>query len=275
MWILIVLIVLLCLYLLALRGRRRHPGLARLRRWSYAHRGLHDETLPENSMGAFRAALKAGYGIELDVHLTADGNLAVIHDSSLMRTVGADVCVEHLNLWELSRYNLLGSREKIPTLEEVLELFSGKAPLIIELKTKRGNYAPLCRRVMEALRDYPGDYCIESFDPFCVYYLKKHYPQVIRGQLSQNFLKEKGLPFPWILRFMVTNHLHFFLIRPDFAACRFEDRNLLSTRLVRKLWGVQGVAWTIRTQEAYDTALSQGWMPIFESINPKGKENKS
>ena len=62
---------------------------------------------------------------------------------------------------------------------------------------------------------------------------------------------------------------------PDFAACRFEDRNLLSTRLVRKLWGVQGVAWTIRTQEAYDTALSQGWMPIFESINPKGKENKS
>ena len=111
MWILIVLIVLLCLYLLALRGRRRHPGLARLRRWSYAHRGLHDETLPENSMGAFRAALEAGYGIELDVHLTADGNLAVIHDSSLMRTVGADVCVEHLNLWELSRYNLLGSRE--------------------------------------------------------------------------------------------------------------------------------------------------------------------
>ena len=93
MWILIVLIVILCLFLLALRGRRGHPGLARLRRWSYAHRGLHDETLPENSMGAFRAALEAGYGIELDVHLTADGNLAVIHDSSLQRTAGADVCV--------------------------------------------------------------------------------------------------------------------------------------------------------------------------------------
>lgn len=275
MWILIVLIVLVCLFLLALRGRRGHPGLERLRHWSYAHRGLHDETLPENSMGAFAAALDAGFGIELDVHLTADGNLAVIHDSSLLRTAGADVCVEDMTLSQLLRYPLLGSQENIPTLEQVLTLFSGKAPMIIELKTKGGNRGALCRRVMEALKDYQGDYCLESFDPFCIYYLKKHYPQVVRGQLSQNFLAEKNLPYPWILRFFVTNHLYYFLTRPDFAACRYEDRNLLCTRLVRKLWGVQGVAWTIQSQEAYDTALSQGWMPIFENFNPKGKENKS
>lgn len=263
------------LYLLALRGRRGHRGFAALTGWSYAHRGLHDEALPENSMGAFRAALEHGYGIELDVHLLADGNLAVIHDSSLKRTVGADVMIEALTTEQLSQYRLLGSQEGIPTFRQVLELFAGKAPMIIELKTYRGNFAPLCQKVMEELAEYQGQYCLESFDPFCMHYIKKHYPEVIRGQLACNFLGDKDCPFPWLLRLVATCQLLNFLSRPDFTAYRFEDRRNLSVFLVRKVWGVHGVSWTIRSEADYGTALKEGWLPIFENFKPNSERTNN
>ena len=143
MTILLVLLVVCLLYLLSIRGRRNHPGMDKLRGWYYAHRGLHDAVLPENSMSAFRAALEHGFGIELDIHLMADGNLAVIHDASLKRTAGVDVLIEDLTTEDLSKYPLEGTTETIPTFNQVLELYAGKAPLIIELKAERGNHAAL------------------------------------------------------------------------------------------------------------------------------------
>ena len=118
------------------RCRKGHPAWAVLKRFRYAHRGLHDSArgIPENSLAAFRAAVKHGYGAELDVHLTRDGRLAVIHDDSLLRTAGADVQASQLTAQELDAYRLEGTGEKIPFLEEVLPLFEGRAPLIVELK---------------------------------------------------------------------------------------------------------------------------------------------
>ena len=83
-------------YLFLIRGRSGHPGLQALQGWNYAHRGLHGNGVPENSMLAFRKALEHGYGIELDIHLMKDGNLAVIHDTSLLRTAGVDVNITDL-----------------------------------------------------------------------------------------------------------------------------------------------------------------------------------
>ena len=137
-------ILLILAYLLMLRGRRNHQGLAALRGWAYAHRGLHGNGVPENSMLAFQKALDAGYGIELDVHLMADGNLAVIHDPSLKRTVGVDVQIEDLRTEDLENYQLEGTAETIPLFRDVLDLYENKAPLIIELKAERGNHASLC-----------------------------------------------------------------------------------------------------------------------------------
>ena len=91
MWIAIIILILLVgLYLLALAGRTGHPGLESLRGWKYAHRGLHNESRPENSMSAFKAALDHGYGVELDVHLLKDGTLAVFHDDKLIRVTGQE-----------------------------------------------------------------------------------------------------------------------------------------------------------------------------------------
>ena len=92
----IVLAGLAVLYVLSTRCGGTHPDLRKLRPWAYAHRGLHDAARPENSMAAFRAALNQGYGVELDVHLLRDGNLAVIHDSLLKRTTGEEGRVEQL-----------------------------------------------------------------------------------------------------------------------------------------------------------------------------------
>lgn len=267
MWILAIILILALIYLFSLRCRKGHPGLKQLQGWKYAHRGLHDEQLPENSMAAFRAALESGYGIELDVHLLSDGNLAVMHDCSLLRTAGADVQIETLTTDQLSHYHLGGTQETIPTFRDVLDLFGGKVPMIIELKTAGSNYVALCDAVCRMLDTYNGPYCIESFDPRCIRWLKKNRPEIIRGQLVDNFLKSKS-PAPWLLRFMLTNQLMNFLILPDFVAHRFECRNTAGNFLARKLWGVQGVSWTIRSQEDLDTAVSEGYLGIFEGFRP-------
>ena len=141
---LIIICLILCGgFILAVMGRRNNPGLEAIRGWAYAHRGLHDRNHPENSLSAFRAAVKAGYGSELDVHLLADGNLAVIHDSDLKRTTGMEGKVEDLTAEDLKNYYLEGTLETIPTLPQVLEVYEGKAPLIIELKSADNNHDKL------------------------------------------------------------------------------------------------------------------------------------
>lgn len=266
--ILIILVLICLLYLLSVRGRRNHPGLEALRGWSYAHRGLHDGKRPENSMAAFRAALEHGYGIELDLHLLADGTLAVMHDSSLKRTTGCDGKIEDLTAPQLTDYRLGGTEETIPTFRQVLDLFAGKAPMIIELKADGSNQAALVDAAVKMMEGYEGPWCMESFDPRCIYHLEKHYPQVIRGQLTEDYFQtEAKLPGPlkWALKHQVLN----FLTLPDFVAYNFPHRNnTISNTLVRKFWDVQGVAWTLRTKEDYNTAVQEGWLPIFENFQP-------
>lgn len=264
--ILAVIAALLVLYALSVMGRKGHPGLEALRGWSYAHRGLHKAGVPENSMAAFRAALEKGYGIELDIHLLRDGNLAVIHDHPLVRTTGAEGVIEDLTTQQLTDYKLEGTEETIPTFRQVLDLFNGKAPIIVELKAK-GNHKELVDAAVKMLADYEGAYCIESFDPRCIYYLKKQYPHIIRGQLTENFLKGKG-NLPWYLKLMLTLQLENFLIRPDFVAYKFADRKNLGNFLARKLWGVQGVTWTVKNLQDHKTAQAEGWIPIFEDYEP-------
>ena len=257
--------VLVLVYLWCLMGRRGHKDMAKFRGWNYAHRGLHDGEKPENSMAAFRAALEHGYGIELDVHLLKDGGLAVMHDSSLQRTAGADVILEDLTTQELDPYHLGETGECIPLLQQVLELYDGKAPLIVELKTYRNNYAELCQAACAMMDRYDGLYCMESFDPRAVHWLRKNRPDIVRGQLSENWLKTK-VPYPWILKLAMACHIGNVYGRPDFIAYKFEDRKTFGTDICRKVLGIPGVSWTLKTREQYDQAVKEGWIPIFEGF---------
>ena len=238
------------------------------REYVYAHRGLHGNGAPENSMEAFRRARDAGFGSELDIHLLADGSLAVIHDHKLDRTTGVTGVIEDLTAEELKNYKLQGTDETIPLFSDVLKLYSGAAPLIVELKATTKNVAMLCKTACKALDEYNGIYCVESFDPRCVHWLRKNRPDIIRGQLTENYFASQMSKLPWILKFVLRHQMLNFLTRPDFIAYRYSDRKTISNILCRKLWGAQGVTWTLTSKEQYDTAVAEQWIPIFEGFLP-------
>lgn len=270
----LVLILLILGYFLGIRGRVGHPELPELHRWSYAHRGLHNESIPENSMAAFEAAKNGGYGVELDVHLLADGNLTVIHDSVLERVTGQTGTIEELTTDQLQDYRLCGTQETIPEFRQVLELFHGEAPLIVELKTHKNNHAALSDAVCKMLDQYHGPYCLESFDPRCILWLRKHRPDLIRGQLTENYFV-KGRPrIPMILKWIMTHNLANCITRPDFVAYRYADRHctISNSLCLRRM---TGVSWTITTPHEYETAVREGWIPIFEGFlpDPDGLKN--
>ena len=267
MWYLLSIPVVAGLYMLSTRCRKGHPGLAELRNWRYAHRGLHGDGAPENSLEAFRRAVDGGYGMELDVHLLKDGDLAVLHDHSLHRTAGADVMIEDLTAADLQNYRLEGTNETVPLFSQVLDLVDGKAPLIVELKSTSGNYAALCEATTKMLDRYNGVYCIESFDPRCIGWLRKHRPELIRGQLAENFFRSGSRMNP-LYKALMSWQLTHFLTMPDFVAFQYRDRKNLGTFLSRRLWGAQGVSWTLKSQPELDTAEKEGWIPIFEGFTP-------
>ena len=227
-----------------LRARRGTESMAVLRKFRYAHRGLYDKEagIPENSLPAFSRAIARGFGAELDVHLLRDGTLAVFHDSDVKRMTGREGYLEDLSADELKDYAL-------------------------DVKSFRDNFAELTERTMAELDKFGVKYCVESFDPRCVAWLKKHRPEVIRGQLSCDFLKDRGnLSLP--MAFATTNLLGNIMAQPDFVAYKFEDKKNWAPRLCRKLYGAQGVYWTIRSKEDLETAEREGAIAIFERFIP-------
>ncbi len=266
-----ILLLLGLLYLLCIMPRMRHrpditPFLGRL----YAHRGLHDNesNAPENSMAAFAKAVDADYGIELDVQLTKDEVPVVFHDFNLKRICGRDQKVCELTYEELQTLQLCHSDQKIPTFGEVLELVNGKVPLIVEYKIELSNLR-VCELGDELLSKYDGAYAIESFNPLGVLWYKHHRPEIFRGILSDNYLKDGMKDLPKVL-YELLHHLMFnFLIKPDFVAynCKFYKDH--SRVLCRKLYRAPAVAWTIKSQQELNDRRDDYDLFIFDSFVPE------
>lgn len=239
----------------------------RLRNWLYAHRGLHDNSsdAPENSMKAFQKAVDAGFGIELDIQLTKDEVPVVFHDGTLKRICGVEGKLCDYTYEELQQFTLSDSEEHIPRLDDVLSLVDGRVPLIVEFKMENWNER-LCVLGNELLQGYKGLYCIESFHPFCVYWYRKHHKEVIRGQLSEAFLREKGYKE---MKFFVLQHLLLnFLAKPDFIAYNHRHADNLSRRICRRLYKNLAVAWTIKSKEELEAAKAHFDLFIFDSFMP-------
>lgn len=265
MEILSVLLFILFFWLWALwpqraRGSLMAPFLGRY----YAHRGLHDGAIPENSLAAFRAAVEAGYGMELDVRLSRDGEVVVFHDATLKRMCGLDQRVDALTLKELRKLRLGDSLETVPTFREVLRAVNGKTPLIVEFKAD-GDWKTLCRKTVELLADYRGDWCAESFDPRVVRWFRLHAPGVLRGQLSEPCRSFKKLPQP--LRFLMGTLLVNCWGRPHFIAYGDGERLNLSARLCRRLGGMW-VVWTVRDPQRAKALETDRHAIIFEHFKP-------
>lgn len=243
------------------------PDVSSFLDWHYAHRGLFDNhsDLPENSLPAFLLAVKEGYGIELDVQLTKDGQVVVFHDNTLKRVCGVDAPVNSMTYEELKELSLFGTGERIPLLSEALRMVNGQVPLIVEIKMVNSK-TRVCRLTDEILQNYKGRYCIESFHPLAVYWYKKHRPEIVRGQLSADFVKEDGREtFPmWIVHHLLTN----FITKPDFVSYSHKGAAVLARRICRRLYGNLSVAWTIRSEKELEAAKDQFDLFIFEGFRP-------
>lgn len=256
-----ILLLLAALYLLILvRPRAKKPTDASLL-CDYAHRGLHKRGLPENSCAAFDLACREGFGIELDVQLSRDGEVMVFHDYTLDRVVGREGKVSELDAEELKTLSLLGTQEKIPTFREVLSLVDGRVPILVELKGESMDTS-LCEKVAALLREYKGTYCIESFNPLLLSAMRKCLPEAYYGLLYTNVCRDKQKKS--LLNMALTAMLLNVLARPDFIAYNQQDRNTLPVKLTTKLYRAPRFVWTARTEEERARAKELGECAIFE-----------
>ena len=231
---------------------------------NYAHRGLHsqDKTVPENSLAAFRLAKEAGYGAELDVQLSKDGQVVVFHDDPLDRVCGVHGRVDEFTYEELHQMSLCGTEETIPLFTDVLDTFYGGGPLIVELKTAGEKNAELCEKTLEILRTYKGVFCIESFDPRIVYWFKKNAPDIVRGQLATTYEDYRKDNYNPLKAFLLSHSLANFLTKPDFNAYNIGKRPRKINKERDK--GVMLVAWTSHdavTEKDNDAVIFEFYTP--------------
>ena len=232
---------------------------------NFAHRGLHarDKSIPENSLAAFELASRAGYGMELDVQLSKDGQVVVFHDGTLDRVCGVHARVDSLTYAELQELRLCGTEHTIPLFSEVLKTIRGRGPLIVELKNGPRN-RELCEKTYALLSDYRGDVCVESFNPLIVMWFRFHARDLVRGQLAAPIKEYKGevsKPMAFLLSHGLTN----FFCRPQFIAYRIGFRPV-TVRLAEAL-GAMKVAWTShepRNQKGNDAVIFEFYKPTVK-----------
>ena len=210
-----------------------------------AHRGYHniEKGIPENSKKAFSEAINKKLTIELDIHITKDDKIVVFHDHSLFRMTGVDSIIEDLDYSDIKKLRLLKTNERIPLFKEVLKQVDGKVPLLIEFKASK-RYKLLVDKAMEFLKTYKGEYAIQSFNPFLLLYIKKNYPNIIRGQLSSDFNNKKmGI----IKKYLYKNMFFNLLSKPDFIA--YDVRAIPNKKLKRERKNRLVLGWTIKSQK--------------------------
>lgn len=261
-----VLLLLFSLYLFAI-GTKRSKAIKNFAKHRYAHRGLHSDTVAENSMSAFRLAVEHGYGIELDVRLSKDKQLVVFHDDTLKRVTGKEGRVDEFTAEELGAFTLSGTEDTVPLLDDVLNLVCGQVPLLVEIKEDAGN-SEVSRLAAERLATYKGEFIVESFNPLSLRNFKKILGGVELGILSHKYLAYE--PYRKPLYFLLQCLLFNFLCRPSFVAYDHRHFRSPSLFLTRIFFGTVTFAWTVRNEEEEKMARKHDFTGIiFEGYIPK------
>lgn len=230
-----------------------------------AHRGLWDKHAPENSLLAFQAACQGGYGIELDVQLSADGEAVVFHDATLERLCGVEGRLSDHHTADLTKMKLMGTEETIPTLSDALTLIGHRAMVLIELKTPYGDVGPLEKRVSEILIDHNGPIAVIGFNPYSHAWFASHHPQILRGLDSYSYKDSETMAREQRRAYAKLEHVN--LAKPHFLALGMD---ILASEPASKLrqQGLPIVAWTVRTAEERALAQAHADNIIFEGFLP-------
>ena len=269
MILLLIIVVIYFLMILPNLNKNRIVSMKSFEEVYIAHRGLfNNKDIPENSLTAFKKAIENNYGIELDVQITTDKKLVVFHDASLKRMCGIDKKLTDCSYEELLTYNLLDTNEKIPLFKDVLDVLNKDTPLIVEIKAE-GPCLETCEEAVQILKTYDRDYTMESFNPLVVNYLRKNHPEIIRGQLAYNMLKDKENKYNIIIKFICTYMLENFITKPDYIAYDITNTSNLSFKIISKFYKGECVAWTIKNEEQLSLAKKYYQQYIFDSFIPK------
>jgi glycerophosphoryl diester phosphodiesterase len=252
------------------------PALDWLTARPIAHRGLHDagRGLIENSIGAARAAVAAGYGIECDVQAASDGGVVVFHDDGLERLTGRSGEVNAFTTRALAEMALAGTGEKIPTLEDFLAEIRGRTPLVIELKSRFDGSLAAARRVAELLSGYDGPVVVESFDPEPIAFLRERGPGLGIAHVPLGMVGEAAYDAQdWRVlspaqRQEMTHFLHYPRTRPDFLSWNVADMPHAIPFLARAALGLPVTAWTVRSAEQATAARRWADQIVFEGFTP-------
>ena len=232
-----------------------------------AHRGLHDENIPENSMAAFKAAIEGDYPIEIDVQLTKDKVPVVFHDDNLHRLTGLKKRVTRVKYADLDKLRINGTEYKVPTFKEFLEFVAGRVPILVEVKKNKGSKG-IEKVVVEMLQKYVGEFAIQSFHPVAIRKVRKFDPTMYCGLLSSKLSEMKMLR---IKKAAVKNARLFFMAKPDFVS--FEINSFPNERVkkFREEFKLPIIGWTIRTKEDMEHAKEYCDNIIFENLENLNK----
>ena len=257
-------LALITLYLFAIKTRNGNKDMEKYIDFKYAHRGLHGEGAEENSLTAYERAIEKGYGIEIDIRFSRDGELVVFHDDTLKRVCGVDKRVSDLTVAELKELKLGNTEDTIPTFSELLKIIDGRVPLLIEIKQDMGE-GNVAAAAVPLLKEYKGDFLIQSFNPMAVAVFKKEMPHVVRGILSDNYFRSKDRRKP--IYFFLKNLMLNFLCRPDFVSFNHHEwKKSFTLRFVKSFYGSTLFAWTLRSEEEERAAKERGFKGmIFEN----------
>jgi glycerophosphoryl diester phosphodiesterase len=229
-----------------------------------AHRGLWSpDGPPENSLGAFQAACAAGYGIELDVQLSADGEAMVFHDDDLVRMTGSPGKIGDRTTGDLAALRLNGSDEGIPTLAETLALVGHRAMVHVELKTPYGQVGPLEQRVHDILIDHSGPVCVIGFNPYSHAWFAERHPGVLRGLDSYSY--DRAPHMNEAQRQSFANLEHVAIARPHFLALGLDMLPSPKAAAYREQ-GMPIVAWTVRRPDQWEAIKDSCDNLIFEGF---------
>ena len=231
-----------------------------------AHRGLWSPGgAPENSLAAFRAACVAGYGIELDVQLSADGEAMVFHDDSLARLTGAEGRLSDRTAAELAELRLAGTDEPIPTLLEVLALVGRRSLVLVELKTPAGGVGPLEQRVHDTLVDHAGPVAVIGFNPYSHAWFAERFPGVLRGLNSYSYADAPSLEPKQRAAYARLEQTQ--IARPHFLSLGLDILPSTAAASLRAE-GLPVVAWTVRQPAQWMAIEADCDNLIFEGFRP-------
>ncbi|HEX8626443.1 MAG TPA: glycerophosphodiester phosphodiesterase family protein [Allosphingosinicella sp.] len=235
----------------------RRAELERLGAVPFAHRGLHGGARVENSGGAIAAALDQGYGVELDVQLSRDGEALVFHDYELDRLTSARGRVESRTAAEMQALSLRGSGEPIPLLSQVLASIAGRAPLLVEVKSPERKVERLCAAVARSLENYDGPVGVMSFNPQVGAWFARNASPVLRGLV----VTENGRRG---VRGRIERRLALWRSRADFLAYDIRDLPSRFAGAARRR-GLPAYTWTVRSEADRARAAAYADQIIFEA----------